>query len=62
MRHTTRRLSSRVRRMVAKLAEPERAQLDGLEVRPSGWGEFVEAGGEDRRKEPRPVTRQARAG
>ena len=51
--HTTRRLGSRVKRLLAKLAEHQRAQLDGLEVRPSGFGEWLEAGGE-RRKERRP--------
>lgn len=65
MSHTTRRLSSRVRRLVAKLAEEQRAQLDGLEVRQSGFGgfdEWLEAGGE-RRQLPRPATaRRARRG
>jgi hypothetical protein len=51
--HTTRRLGSRVRRIVAKLAQEDRAQLDGLEVRQSGFGEWREAGGWDRRKKPR---------
>jgi hypothetical protein len=59
--HKTRRLSPRFRRLIARMLEPERAQLDGLEVTPSGWGEFIEAGGEDRRKEPRQNAAQNRS-
>lgn len=44
--HISSRLSPRVRSLVAKLAEGQRAQLDGLEVAPSGFGEWLEAGGE----------------
>jgi hypothetical protein len=50
--HTTRRLGSRVRRLVAKLSDEPRAQLDGLEVGPSGFGEWIEAGGDLQALEP----------
>jgi hypothetical protein len=56
--HTTRRISARVRRILSKLSEPERASLQGLEVSESGWGEFIEAGGQDRRKTPRAARRR----
>jgi hypothetical protein len=51
--YRTKRLCQRVKRILSQAQEPERASLKGLEVSESGWGEFIEAGGEDRRKEPR---------
>lgn len=44
--YRTRHLAPRVRRLLNQLSLDERARLDGLEVRASGFGEWLEAGGE----------------
>ncbi len=52
--HRTKRLCQRVRRILEQSRSEERARLDGLEVSVSGFSEWLEAGGE-RRKKPRLV-------
>ncbi|MFN4115744.1 MAG: hypothetical protein ACK4F7_04490 [Inhella sp.] len=50
--HKTRRISQRLRRLLAALTSDQRASLQGLDVQPSDFGAWLDAGG-DRRQGPR---------
>lgn len=57
--HKTRRISQRLRRLLAARMADQRAQLHGVEVTESDFGAWLDAGGADRRRTPRDQPRRA---